>query len=197
MDAASLAEYERAAEGIQSPDAAVRGAAEAALLSLRDSETAVATSYAILTQTASPAAQFQSLLALRAGLLRDWDPSASVDALRTQLLEFTVGRWDALEPSVRSTLLVLVALILKRAWLDEAGASARSTFFEQATQLLEAGGAQQALSCRLLLALTDEFSFGKFSNVGLAWEFHTKSRAAFQLEVPPNILNSPLSWPSR
>ena len=35
---ASLAEYERAAEGIQSPDAAVRGAAEAALLSLRDSE---------------------------------------------------------------------------------------------------------------------------------------------------------------
>ena len=60
--------------------------------------------------------------------------------MRGQLLEFTVGRWDALAPFVRSQLLVLVALILKRAWLDEGGEAARTVFFQQVKSLLEAGG---------------------------------------------------------
>lgn len=105
----------------------------------------------------------------------------------TQLLEFTVGRWDTLAPFVRSQLLVLVALILKRAWLDDGGDAARAVFFEQAKSLLEAGGERQALACRLLLALTNEFSFGKFTSVGLAWEFHTRSRAVFQQDALQQI----------
>lgn len=98
-----------------------------------------------------------------------------------------MGRWDTLAPFVRSQLLVLVALILKRAWLDEGGDAARAVFFEQAKSLLEAGGERQALACRLLLALTNEFSFGKFTSVGLAWEFHTRSRAVFQQDALQQI----------
>lgn len=98
-----------------------------------------------------------------------------------------MGRWEGLAPFVRSQLLVLVALILKRAWLDEGGDSARTVFFEQAKSLLEAGGERQSLACKLLLALTNEFSFGKFTSVGLAWEFHTRSRAVFQQEALQQI----------
>ncbi len=105
----------------------------------------------------------------------------------TQLLEFTVGRWDTLAPFVRSQLLVLVALILKRAWLDDGGDAARGVFFEQVKSLLQAGGERQSLACRLLLALTNEFSFGKFTSVGLAWEFHTRSRAVFQQDALQQI----------
>ena len=222
-----LAAFERAAEEVQSGDEGTRNAAEAVLLALRESAGAVASSQAVLAQTSSPAAQFQALLALKVGVLRDWGTTApaEVDALRTQvspaalrpacllapsaarhttqpdrcaaartderepvqLLEFTVGRWETLAPFVRSQLLVLVALILKRAWLDEGGDAARTVFFEQVTSLLEAGGERQALACRLLLALTNEFSFGKFTSVGLAWEFHTRSRAVFQQEALQQI----------
>jgi hypothetical protein len=54
-----------------------------------------------------------------------------------------------------------------RGWgADEGGEVARGSFFAQVQALLAEGGERRALACRLLLALTDEFSFGKFSGIG-------------------------------
>jgi hypothetical protein len=87
MDADSLGAFERAAEGVQSGDAATRAAAETVLLALRESPAAVASSQAVLAQTSSAVAQFQALLALKEGVLREWGTTApqQVDALRTQV----------------------------------------------------------------------------------------------------------------
>ena len=180
--AEQLKVFEQACADLQQGAPAAMHAAEAQLLELRSSAEAVATAQAFLNQTADPAAQFQALVILRSGVLRDWGATApeQAEALRTQLLEFTVGRWDRLAKPVRAQLLTLVAIMLKRAWLDQTGAATRAAFFEQVQQLLDAGGEHQALAVRLLLALADEFSFSKFSSVGLAWEFHTRARAAFQ-----------------
>lgn len=114
-----LQQFEAACEQLQQGNAEQRREAEASLLALRESPTAVSSAHALLGATAQPSAQFQALLALKVGVLRDWGatPPAQAEALRTELLEYTVGRWDGLQPFVRSQLLTLVAIILKRAWL--------------------------------------------------------------------------------
>ena len=85
--------FERAVEGVQSGDDATRAAAEAVLLAVRDGPDAVAVAQGVLSQTASPSAQFQALLALKVGILRDWGTTspAEVDALRTQVRDQAVA----------------------------------------------------------------------------------------------------------
>ncbi len=87
MDADALGAFERAAEEVQSGDEGTRTAAEAVLLALRESPAVVASSQAVLSQTSSAVAQFQALLALKEGVLREWGTTApaQVDALRTQV----------------------------------------------------------------------------------------------------------------
>lgn len=87
MDAETLGAFERAAEEVQSGDEGTRAAAEAVLLALRESPAVVASSQAVLAQTSSAVAQFQALLALKEGVLREWGTTApaQVDALRTQV----------------------------------------------------------------------------------------------------------------
>eukprot|EP01052_Picozoa_sp_SAG31_P008701 SAG31_NODE_442_length_15661_cov_4.132245_20_plen_326_part_01 len=117
-------------------------------------------------------------------LCRNWNaiPPEQIEMLRTELLEFTVGQWGAIQPFIRTQLLAVVALIIKRAYLDESGTAIRAAFLEQAQTLAHGTAAMQAIGIRLMLALSDEFSFSRRSAVALSWEFHLKSRFAFQSE---------------
>eukprot|EP01050_Picozoa_sp_SAG11_P036518 SAG11_NODE_13940_length_632_cov_1.058161_2_plen_151_part_01 len=81
---------------------------------------------------------------------------------------------------MRNQLLGLIALMLKRGWLEET-AEGRALIFEQATQMVAAPDVSlQSLAANLLLNLTDEFSFTRQSSLGLSWEYHIKSRCLFQ-----------------
>ena len=159
MDAADMAAFHRACMDLQQGSAEARAQAETMLMQMRQTPGAIGAAKGIIEQTEVPTAAFQAILILRDCLMRyasqklrvrllrclvwrpgrDWNstPLDHVESLRTEMLELTIGKWKTLQPFVRTQLLTLVALIVKRAYLDEHGSNIRSAFFVQAHTLIQ------------------------------------------------------------
>ena len=181
MEAAQLQIFEQACGDLQSADNAVRGAAEAMLMEMRQSPSAIMAAKAALEGAESTGAKFQAALVLKDALMRDWDSveRSQLVSLRDELLSYTANFAAQLHQIVKQQLLRLVALMLKRSWLeDEQG---RGLIFEQASEMVASADLEvQSLAAALLRALTDEFSFTRQSSIGLSWEYHIQSRCLFQ-----------------
>ena len=216
MDAASLATFERACAELQSGTAEARQGAEEMLMQMRSSEQAVPAAQFAIQNAASGAGKFQAALILRDAVLRDWGrtPKPERARLRDELLSYTLAQHASLEGFVTRQLLQVVALIVKRGWLDDAppadgagedaaaqaaanrdarlaalaGGSAAASVFERLPPLLGSPDiSAQLIGGGLLLALTGEFSFARASAVGLAWEEHARARAGFEMEALQRI----------
>jgi hypothetical protein len=189
--AGGLQAFEAASQELQSPIAAVRQEAEAALLQLRAPGTeaaqqAIQTCREVLNSSAVPAAQFQAALAVRDVVMRDWHllPPEALVALREEMLQTTISRVLAppgAVPFVRQQLLQLIALMFKRVWLSDSADAAKEALVAQVSQLLGASqDSAQSLGIQLLLAVLNEFSFTRLTAVGMTWEFHLLARHSFQ-----------------
>ena len=122
MDAAQLGMFEQACAELQSGDAGARAAAEAMLMQMRTSEQAAAVAASAVQGASSGAAKFQAALILRDAALRDWarTPKPERERVRDELLSYTMASHAGLEGFVVRQLLQVVALLVKRGWLDDA-----------------------------------------------------------------------------
>jgi hypothetical protein len=122
MDATQLGLFERACAELQAGDAAARLGAEQMLMQMRTSEQAVAVAAGAVQAAASSGAKFQAALILRDSALRDWERMAKPERahVRDELLNYTLTHHASLEGFVTRQLLQVVALLVKRGWLDDA-----------------------------------------------------------------------------
>ena len=203
--ASSLQAFEAASQELQSPIAAVRQGAEAALLQLRApgmeaAQHAIQTCREVLNSSDMPAAQFQAALAVRDVLMRDWHllPPEALVSLREEMLQTTISRVltpPGAVPFVRQQLLQLVALMFKRVWLSDGAAAAKDALVAQVSQLLGAPqDSAQSLGIQLLLAVLNEFSFSRLTAVGMTWEFHLLARYSFQQDSLLRFFSIIVEW---
>lgn len=180
--AADVGQFEATCAALADPRSAA--AAGEALTALRAQPSALNLARAVLETSSDRAAAFQAVLLLRDASLRLWPSLALQDrhALRTWALAYVAGRWGSLDYSAATSLVVVVAVLWKRGWLDETD-DGRAVLFDQLRQLYASGGGHRMLAAKLSLALIQEFDAtagGKASAVGLSGEFHAQAAARFQ-----------------
>ena len=112
-------------------------------------------------------------------------------ALRSYLLHYIIVRSTSPEDpasaagpagsALRSTLTAVLAVLVKRGWLNAAGApnpEADAAFFQEMGVLVAGCGASaaaQRAGCELLTALVGEFSVASASPLGLPWDYHDRA----------------------
>ena len=175
----NLAEIEAACERMSLGVGQQREEAEKFFMGLRNSPEALNIGKAIIETSAVDSACFQAACMLREAILRDWSKTSvtSRQELKGQLLQYVIQRNATVKPFVRSQILQLVAIIVKRGWFEEPP----ELFLEfiHYIQALAQEEATRAVAMFAVLALLEEFSSNSRSIVGLSWEFHNKSQQRF------------------
>ena len=115
----AMTAVEQAAQGLALPS--LRANAEATLLEFRRSPHALPACRHILEHSQVTEAQFQAASTLRDAALRDWTalPPQERSGLRQFCLGALLHRTPPPAPVVASQLMSTLAVILKRAWLDD------------------------------------------------------------------------------
>lgn len=176
------ATFVAACEALENP--ATSEAAGKHLESLRSSSAAIPLAKSVIETSPSQLAQFHAILLIRHAVIRQW-PGFTLDdraSTRDYCLSIAAQRCASMPKPILSQLLVAVAVMWKRGWLEEAPAS-RGRLFEHVMQLFGSSDAvHQELGARLCLTLVQEMSAqdsGKATALGQPQEFHKKTAAAF------------------
>jgi hypothetical protein len=205
LDPSALASFESACRAHEVP--AQNAAAAAYLQATEDSPGALPIAHAVLERSADQLAQFHAARVLRRAALRTWAATTpEVRAGRRDwLLSLAAQRGPALGPAALQQVVVALAVLWKRGWLEEDPAS-RGRLFEHVTRLFAAadqvsGGGGEAgstspsssaaaqplflatLGTRLCHTLVQEMGAtgeGKATALGLPQEFHRTTAAEFQ-----------------
>jgi len=179
---ANLAEIEAACERMSVGVGQQREEAEQYLMGIRNSPEALAIGKAIIETSNVDSACFQAACMLKEAILRDWSKltHAHRQELKGQLLQYVIQRNATMKPFVRSQILQLVAIIVKRGWFEEP--PELFVEFTNYVQALAQEEATRAVAMFMVLALLEEFSSNSRSIVGLSWEFHHKSQQRFHQE---------------
>ena len=180
--AGACAAVEQASQGLAHP--AHRQAAEATLLEFRRSPHALPACRHILEHSAVTEAQFQAAATLRDAALRDW--SALPHAERVGLRQFCLGaalRTNPVPPPVvLSQLVSTLAVLLKRAWLDDDADRGAMLAEAEAAVASASTSAARRTGLKLFAAVISEFSPSTASPMNLPWDFHERCRASLEAD---------------
>jgi hypothetical protein len=151
-------------------------------LEFRRSPHALAACRHILETSAVIEAQFQAAATLRDAALRDWNalPPTERARLRQFCLHLILQKQPPPPPVVASQITSTLAVLLKRAWLDD-GAD-RGAMLAEAEHAVSAASTSAARRVGLLLfaAVVSEFSPSTSSPMQLPWDFHERCRASLE-----------------
>ena len=178
----AMTAVEQAAQGLALPS--LRANAEATLLEFRRSPHALPACRHILEHSQVTEAQFQAASTLRDAALRDWTalPPQERSGLRQFCLGALLHRTPPPAPVVASQLMSTLAVILKRAWLDE-GVDRGAMLSEAEAAVTQASTATaRRIGLQLFAAVISEFSPTTASAMQLPWEFHERCRASLETE---------------
>ena len=183
----AMSAVEQAAQGLALPS--LRANAEATLLEFRRSPHALPACRHILEHSQVTEAQFQAAATLRDAALRDWTalPPQERSGLRQFCLGALLHRTPTPAPVVASQLMSTLAVILKRAWLDE-GVDRGAMLSEAETAVTQAStNAARRIGLQLFASVISEFSPTTASAMQLPWEFHERCRASLETEFLPGL----------
>eukprot|EP00897_Mesotaenium_endlicherianum_P010274 jgi/Mesen1/9275/ME000060S08714 len=156
---------------------------EATLLAFRKSPQALPASRYILENSKNAVACFHAAAVLQEAALIAWPHLQPSDcsALLQYCVHFIMTKVGSGEAFVRSKMVAVLALLLKRSWLDE-DASLRDSLMAQVEGAARGGAGQaaQAAALSILRALVAEMSPSTASPLSLPREFH--DRCALSME---------------
>ena len=125
---------------------------------------------------------FEAAGLLKFSLIKEWSTISEGDLknLRTYLLTYIVQK-TGLSAYVRERILQIVAIMVKRASVEDLGTD-RGHILSEVEQLFLSGNKnQQIIGCSVLVAIMQEYaSTVKSSDVGLRWEIHFKVKRQFE-----------------
>ena len=182
-----VVQLEAAAQDLLAPPSLVtserRHLAEKVFLDFQKSDSLIPICRYALDKSSNDYVLFQAASGIKQAVLRDWSlmEGSDIEVLRSDLLAY-VTRKAGLAPFTREQILQVVAIIMKRGWLDEEKSSSmKKVFFEQIMQLLGMEIGMKNIACSLMLRVVEEFSTSsKSSDVGFTWEFHYKCKLNFE-----------------
>ena len=129
-------------------------------------------------------AQFQAAATLGDAALRDW--SALPHAERVGLRQFCLGaalRTNPVPPPVvLSQLVSTLAVLLKRAWLDDDADRGAMLAEAEAAVASASTSAARRTGLKLFSAVISEFSPSTASPMNLPWDFHERCRASLEAD---------------
>ncbi|RUS18081.1 hypothetical protein BC937DRAFT_89166 [Endogone sp. FLAS-F59071] len=160
--------------------ASTRHAAEQILTSFRQTAAILPACQYILDNTQATMVQFQAALAIKEIVVREYSlyKPEDITSLKHYLLNYCLQR-PGVPKYVRDQLLLAIAIITKRSYLDISDAE-KETMFTNVRELLGMAPHGPILGIALASALVDQFSSTKASSVGLSWEFHHRCKVAFE-----------------
>ncbi|XP_022933418.1 exportin-4 isoform X1 [Cucurbita moschata] len=158
-------------------------AAEATILSLRQSPHPYQTCQFILENSQVANARFQAAAAIRDAAIREWS-FLTADVKRTLIsfcLCYVMQHASSPERYVQAKVSAVAAQLMKRGWLDFE-ASEKESFFIQVNQSIHGvhGIDVQFCGVNFLESLVSEFSPSTSSAMGLPREFHEQCRRSLE-----------------
>ncbi|XP_022158370.1 exportin-4 isoform X3 [Momordica charantia] len=168
-------------------------AAEATILSLRQSPHPYQTCQFILENSLVANARFQAAAAIRDAAIREW--SFLTADVKKSLIRFCLcyimQHASSPERYVQAKVSAVAAQLMKRGWLDFE-ASERESFFYQINQSIHGAHGSDVQFCGInfLESLVSEFSPSTSSAMGLPREFHEQCRRSLEL----NYLKTFYCW---
>uniref|UniRef100_A0A182WDZ0 Exportin-4 n=1 Tax=Anopheles minimus TaxID=112268 RepID=A0A182WDZ0_9DIPT len=185
MDETYLKNLETAAHIIMAPPNSItnqqRQESEQIFTSFRKTKTPYALCQAILEKSSVDLVLFEAADVLKKTVVGEWKFIAEQDraSLRQYLLNYVIQR--DVPVFIRDKLLQVVAIMIKRASLEDHGAE-RGQILEETKKMLTSGELkQQILSCSIMLAILEEYcNIVRSDDTGLNTLEHFKAKKQFE-----------------
>nr|CAD7589621.1 unnamed protein product [Timema genevievae] len=186
MDGQVLTELESAAQILLASPAVVtaeqRKSAENLFLNFRKTKSPYGLCRHILETSSVDFVQFEAASLLKDALIREWSflGESHVISLQQYLLQYIIQK--QLPASVRERILQVIAIMVKRASVDDFGISRGHLLAEVEQLILSGDPPRRIIGCNIISSLIQEYSNTvKSSDVGLPWETHFKAKKQFEV----------------
>ncbi|KAJ8920418.1 hypothetical protein NQ315_005284 [Exocentrus adspersus] len=180
-----ISELENAAGIIMAPPNVVsneqRHAAESIFIDFRKSKSPYPICREILEKSQNHFVLFEAAEVLKVAIIREWSFLLDSDkvSLRQYLFEYITTREAA--PFVRDRILQVLAIMVKRASIDDNGKERANLLREVENLIVNAEPDKKILGCNIITNLMQEYaSTVKSTDVGLPWEVHFKAKKQFE-----------------
>ncbi|XP_018330487.1 exportin-4-like [Agrilus planipennis] len=179
-------EMENAANIITAPPNLVtddqRRAAETIFLSFRKTKSPYNICKQILETSNVPFVLFETAEVLKNALIREWAfiPETNIVALRQYLMQYVIFK-EGLPYYVQERILQVIAIMVKRASVDDFGQERSNILKEIENLILNCSHEKKMIGCSLILCMLQEYETSiKSTDVGLPWEVHFKAKKHFE-----------------
>ncbi|XP_072386628.1 exportin-4-like isoform X1 [Diabrotica undecimpunctata] len=180
-----ISELEKAAEIIMAPPNVIsneqRRLAESIFLDFRKSKSPYGLCRDILEKSQNPYVLFEAAEVLKVAIIREWSFLFENDktSLRQYLFQYITTR--NLPPFVRDRILQVIAIMVKRASIDDGGRERANILKQVESLIVNAEPAKKILGCNIISNLMQEYATTvKSTDVGLTWEVHFKAKKQFE-----------------
>ncbi|KAJ8985759.1 hypothetical protein NQ317_014412 [Molorchus minor] len=180
-----ISELENAAGIIMAPPDVVtneqRHAAESIFLEFRKSKSPYPICREILEKSQNHYVMFEAAEVLKVAIIREWSFLLESDrvSLRQYLLQYITSR--DVPPFVRDRILQVIAIMVKRASIDDNGRERANILQEVENLIVNAEHNKKILGCNIISNLMQEYATTvKSTDVGLPWEIHFKAKKQFE-----------------
>lgn len=158
-----------------------RKSAEAMIMNFRKTKNPYTMCRDILESSSVDLVLFEAADLLKNALVHEWEFLQEQDrvAMRQYLLNYVMNR--EMKPFVRERILLVVAIMIKRASIVDFGAERQVILTEFEQIILEGEPKQQYLVCRVLMAMMQEYMTTiKSDDSGLTFEDHFRAKKQFE-----------------
>ncbi|CAG9856511.1 unnamed protein product [Phyllotreta striolata] len=180
-----IREMEKAADMIMAPPNMVsneqRHIAETIFLDFRKSKAPYALCRDILEKSQNQYLLFEAAEVLKGAVIREWSFLFENDktSLRQYLFQYITSK--TLPPFVRDRIVQVIAIMVKRASIDDGGRERGNILKEVENLIVNAEPNKKILGCNILSNLMQEYATTvKSTDVGLPWEVHFKVKKQFE-----------------
>nr|XP_023018498.1 exportin-4-like [Leptinotarsa decemlineata] len=180
-----VVELENAARVLMAPPNVVsneqRHSAETIFLDFRRSKSPYGICREILEKSENQYVMFEAAEVLRGAIIREWAFLLDSDksSLRQYLLQYVTTK--ELPSFVRERILQVIAIMVKRASIDDSGRERSSILQEVENLIVNAEPNKKILGCNIISNLMQEYATTiKSTDVGLPWEVHFKAKKQFE-----------------
>ncbi|XP_050303782.1 exportin-4-like [Anthonomus grandis grandis] len=185
MNEQAIRELEAAAQIIMAPPNVVsneqRHAAETVFLNFRKSKSPYDLCRQILEKSENQYVLFEAAEVLKEAVIREW--SFLLDSDRTSLRQYLMQYITSHQVPhyVRDRILQVIAIMVKRASIDDQGRERGTILQEVENLIVNAESDKKLLGCNIISNLMQEYaSTVKSTDVGLPWEVHFKAKKQFE-----------------